>query len=64
MRAWVIGWEKKSESRLDQIFRNDKVRALRMTTALNNVKWNKPAMYRMHGRRVVVIATGEQEGPN
>jgi hypothetical protein len=34
-----------------------------MTTALNNLKWNKPAMFRQYVRRVV-IANGGQEGPN
>jgi hypothetical protein len=32
-----------------------------MTTALHNLKWTKTAMYRRHGR-VVVIIPGEQEG--
>jgi hypothetical protein len=63
MPAWATGLEKNSESRLDRILRNDKVRALRMTT-LNNLKWNETAMYRLHGRYVVVIAHGGQEGPN
>jgi len=35
-----------------------------MTTALNNLIWHQPAMNRLHGRYVVVIARGGQEGPN
>lgn len=35
-----------------------------MTTASNNLMWNRPAMSRLHGRYVVVILPGEQGGPN
>jgi hypothetical protein len=63
MDAWVTGWEKKPESRLDAICANEKVRALRMTKGTNYLKWNEPAMNYRRGRRVV-ITHGGQEGPD